>query len=499
MDTMPVIEVAAPQAAPPTSGGPVPATVEASGSLGGQVEAKGASFGEELTRLLKIESAQSDQDPGSLGEEMAAALLVLPFVAGGGPSPVAFGGATGTRTLPVPTFLPVNTQEPTVLLAGPSGEDPSIFTEGAVATLAGIVEGSLMPNVNGESALAPVLPGATNGTSKDQAGAVQGLGASLPAPTRSSSPILASFPITGAVQNLAAAGVQSQQESGGAPTSPSGMTSPPAPEGPSSGVQASMPPGIGMDEGILAGSPRPQANWNESAPLVAPHVPAESDGGPALLPGVVRVDGVVAGTTGAIAGEALTKVMEDAATPDRGDQAGHRSGESVGSPGTHSHAAELLGKPAEPSVAPEAKFTVPKVTPAPLETVPIVPSHGRETMQLLFEPADLGRVRMQISILAHEVHATVSVQHQGLGEYLANSQGALDDQLRQHGLRVGEFQVHTDPGRAGYGQNPTQFQGRENTETARSPEPAESPALLRDAVAGELEPMTSLLRINTFA
>jgi hypothetical protein len=120
-------------------------------------------------------------------------------------------------------------------------------------------------------------------------------------------------------------------------------------------------------------------------------------------------------------------------------------------------------------------------------------------MQLLFEPGGLGQVRMQVSILAHEVHATVSVQHQGLGEYLANSQGALDDQLRQHGRRVEEFQVNTDPGRAGHGQDLTQFQGRENTETARRPEPAESPALLRDAVEGESEPVTSLLRINTFA
>jgi hypothetical protein len=260
-----------------------------------------------------------------------------------------------------------------------------------------------------------------------------------------------------------------------------------------------MIPGIGMNEVILAGNPRPQSNWNESAPLATPYVPAESDGGPALLPGEVRVDGVVAETTGAITGGALTKVMEDAATPDRWNQAAHTGGESAGSPGTHSHAAELLGKPTESIVTPEATPTVPKVTPVSPETAPVVPAHGRETMQLLFEPADLGRVRMQISILAHEVHATVSVQHQGLGEYLTNSQGALDDQLRQHGLRVEEFQVHTDPGRAGHGQDPTQFQGRENAETARRPEPVVSPALMRDAVEGEPEPMTSLLRINTFA
>jgi hypothetical protein len=86
-----------------------------------------------------------------------------------------------------------------------------------------------------------------------------------------------------------------------------------------------------------------------------------------------------------------------------------------------------------------------------------------------------------------------------LGEYLTNSQGALDDQLRQHGLRVEEFQVNTDPGRAGQGQDPTQFQGRENTEPTRRSEPTESPTLLRDAVEGESESVTSLLRINTFA
>jgi flagellar hook-length control protein FliK len=267
-----------------------------------------------------------------------------------------------------------------------------------------------------------------------------------------------------------------------------GLTSQPVGEGLSSGAQ-----------GILNGIATPQPKGNESVPLVAPQMPTESNSEPALLPGEVRGDGVGAGATGAIAGEALTKVMEEAATHDRGNQAAHNGGEAAGSPGTHSHAAELLGKPTESTVAPDATPAAPKVTPAPPETAPVVPSHGRETMQILFEPGDMGQVRMQVSILAHEVHATVSVQHQGLGEYLANSQGALDDQLRQHGLRVEEFQVNTDPGRAGQGQDPTQFQGRENTEPTRRSEPTESPTLLRDAVEGESESVTSLLRINTFA
>ncbi len=492
MDTMPVIEAGAPQAAPPTRGGPAPAAMESSWSLGGQAEATGASFGQKLARLSKIEAVQSDPDPESLGE-VPAGPWALPFVTGEGPSPVAgdplhlegqrVPRATGTHTSPMPTFLPVNTLEPTVLLAGSSGEDLSIFTEGAVATLAGMVEGSLMPNVNGESALAPVLLGATNGTSKDRAGVVQGLGASLQTPT------LSSFPITGGVQSLAATSLQAPQKSDGAPMTLLGLTGQPGGEGPSHG-----------GPGILAGIATPQPKGNESVPLVAPQTPAEAKSGPALLPGEVRVEGVGAGTTGAIAGEALTKVLEEAATRARVGQTAHTGGDSAGSPGTHSHAAELLGKPAESTVAPGATSVVPKVTP-PLETASGVPSHGRETMQLLFEPADLGRVRMQVSILAHEVRATVSVQHQGLGEFLANSQGALDGQLRQHGLRVEEFQVNTDPGRAGEGQDPTQFQGRENTETAPRPEPTESPVLLRadDDMEGEPEPMTSLLRINTFA
>lgn len=509
MDTMPAIEAAAPQAAPQTSGGPLPVAVEVSGGLGGQAEAKGVSFGEKLARLAKTEAAQSDPDPESLGEGVPAALWVLPL------------------------FLAVNAQEPTGLLADPNGKGPSIFSKEVLATLAGIAEGSLIPNLNGESALAQVLREAKNGTSKEEPGAAHGLGAALPAPTLSSSAILASFPITGGVQNLATAGqelgdslptpthsspriltplpitggvqtlsatsLQTPQDAGGAPTSLSAMTSLPAPAASSSGVQTSMTPGIGMNEGILAGSATPQANGNESVPRVALHIPVEANGESTLLAGEVRLDSLGAGTTRAIAGDPLTKVVEEAATFAQWDQAGHRSGDSIGSPGTHSHAAELLGKPAEPRVAPEATLAVPKVTPASFEPAPVGLSHGRETMQLLFEPADLGRVRMQVSILAHEVRATVSVQHQGLGEYLANSQGNLDDQLRQHGLRVEEFQVNTDPGRAGQGQDPTHFRERENSETLRRAEPAESPVLLHDAVAGELEPRTSLLRINTFA
>jgi hypothetical protein len=39
-------------------------------------------------------------------------------------------------------------------------------------------------------------------------------------------------------------------------------------------------------------------------------------------------------------------------------------------------------------------------------------------------------------VQSQQVQATVGVEHRGLGEFLAASQGLLDDAMRQHGLRL---------------------------------------------------------------
>jgi hypothetical protein len=111
-------------------------------------------------------------------------------------------------------------------------------------------------------------------------------------------------------------------------------------------------------------------------------------------------------------------------------------------------------------------------------------------------------VTVQVSVQAQQVHATVSVQHQGLGEFLVTSQGALDDAMRQHGLRVEEFRVDTDPGRAGqgqqFGEHLPDFQDREGARSSGRPEEFESPPV--EVGAGEeLSVRLSLHRLNVFA
>ena len=60
----------------------------------------------------------------------------------------------------------------------------------------------------------------------------------------------------------------------------------------------------------------------------------------------------------------------------------------------------------------------------------------RETIHLQLGPSDLGRLTLQVSVQSQQVQATVGVEHRGLGEFLAASQGVLDDAMRQHGLRL---------------------------------------------------------------
>jgi flagellar hook-length control protein FliK len=67
----------------------------------------------------------------------------------------------------------------------------------------------------------------------------------------------------------------------------------------------------------------------------------------------------------------------------------------------------------------------------------------RETIHLQLGPSDLGRLTLQVSVQSQQVQATVGVEHRGLGEFLAASQGVLDDAMRQHGLRLEGLRIES--------------------------------------------------------
>jgi hypothetical protein len=79
---------------------------------------------------------------------------------------------------------------------------------------------------------------------------------------------------------------------------------------------------------------------------------------------------------------------------------------------------------------------------APIALATITP---RETIQFELGASDLGRVTVQVSVQSQQVQATVGVEHRGLGEFLAAGQVALDQAMRQHGLRLDEFHVESIP------------------------------------------------------
>jgi flagellar hook-length control protein FliK len=82
-----------------------------------------------------------------------------------------------------------------------------------------------------------------------------------------------------------------------------------------------------------------------------------------------------------------------------------------------------------------------KIVSLPNVQLPVVAP--REILHLQLEPPELGRLTLQVSVQAQQVQAAIGVEHRGLGEFLVASQGALDDALRQHGLRMEEFHVET--------------------------------------------------------
>jgi hypothetical protein len=50
---------------------------------------------------------------------------------------------------------------------------------------------------------------------------------------------------------------------------------------------------------------------------------------------------------------------------------------------------------------------------------------------------------VQVSVQSQQVQATVGVEHRGLGEFLAAGHVALDQAMRQHGLRLDELHVES--------------------------------------------------------
>ena len=86
------------------------------------------------------------------------------------------------------------------------------------------------------------------------------------------------------------------------------------------------------------------------------------------------------------------------------------------------------------AIAPKA-VVMPTAAPSPITP--------RETIRLELGPSDLGRLTLQVSVQSQQVQATVGLEHRGLGEFLAASQGVLDDAMRQHGLRLEKLQIES--------------------------------------------------------
>jgi flagellar hook-length control protein FliK len=166
------------------------------------------------------------------------------------------------------------------------------------------------------------------------------------------------------------------------------------------------------------------------------------------------------------------------------------------------HGAEVVVRSGEAPFRSELTKAAERAVPAPVESPAAVVSNSGGTMRLQFEPPDLGRVTVQVTVQAQQVHATLSVQHHGLGEILATSQGALDDAMRQHGLRVGEFRVDTDTEPAGQGQQFGEplpgFQDREDGRSSGRPEGSD-PSLVEVGPGENPDRGLSLNRINVFA
>jgi flagellar hook-length control protein FliK len=175
--------------------------------------------------------------------------------------------------------------------------------------------------------------------------------------------------------------------------------------------------------------------------------------------------------------------------------------------GTEKIPAEFLAGPAAlPSASKDSVVPLSKAAIVG-DVLPTALASPRETIHLQFGPSELGRLTLQVSVQSQQVQATVSVEHRGLGELLAASQGTLDGALRQHGLRLEELHIDTmgnadvlgaGAGRTGlldHGQ-PRQDSPGFDREPFTSPAPEREVSITR---ADILEPLGPRHRINLFA
>lgn len=171
--------------------------------------------------------------------------------------------------------------------------------------------------------------------------------------------------------------------------------------------------------------------------------------------------------------------------------------------GNEKLAAENLSAPPPASPAAASAQALSKALPPIQDPASVAGSaFQRDMLQIQLPPSDLGRITMQVSVHARQVQAAVSVEHQGLGAYLAAGQGALDDAVRQHGLRVEEFRVDLldlGAGRTGQGQDSPEFQGRQDALPGRPLPDAVPSAQTGFPQEGEPEEAAALRRINVFA
>lgn len=171
--------------------------------------------------------------------------------------------------------------------------------------------------------------------------------------------------------------------------------------------------------------------------------------------------------------------------------------------GSERLAVESLSAPATLPPASVPAPAMPRDVAAIHDPAPVAGSaFQRDTLQIQLAPTELGRITMQVSVHARQVQAAVSVEHQGLGAYLVAGQGALDEAVRSHGLRVEEFRVDLldlGAGRTGQGHDSPEFQGHQDTLPGR-PESVAEP-LVPAAPLSENEPADATVpqRLNVFA
>jgi flagellar hook-length control protein FliK len=149
----------------------------------------------------------------------------------------------------------------------------------------------------------------------------------------------------------------------------------------------------------------------------------------------------------------------------------------------------------------------PATTAQVVQDAPAITS-SRETLSLHLDPPELGRLIMQVTVQAHQVQATVGVQHPGLGEFLIANHGALSNALLHHGMRMEELNVETIP-MADAGTGRTDLLGHGQRQQDSLPSQHEPDLLARvmhqerptDEAPREnhLEGFAALQRINLFA